>query len=208
MAITPQGFRVLVRIVEALAFLTIFVLMALQSVPLTFTNNDVALHYATEQQAISQRIAKDTLILQYGSPSDHIQAISELQNMLPTWESDQKNLQSSHLPDVSQTLFVSSNTNYVAIDTAVRAILVRPQGPIDAVQAQIIRSQEHSYFIAVSQVANDLLQQEKASKQTLFFIEEGVCVILLAIKVTFVLTVETTVAGYLKRERAREQEQH
>lgn len=205
MAITPQGFRLLVRIVEALAFLTIFVLMVLQSVPLTFTNAEGNLHYASLQQAISQRIAKDALLFQYGSASDNIQAINELQNMLPTWESNQKALQNGNLPTVSQTLFTSSMTNYVSIDTAVKAILAHPQLASENIaEIQIIRSQERPYFLAISQVVSDLQQQEMNSKQTLFFIEEGTCVILLVIKVTFVLTVETTVAGYLKRERERE----
>lgn len=207
MAITPQGFRLLVRIVEALAFLAIFVLMALQSVPLTFTNTEANLRYASLQQAISQRIAKDALLLQYGTSSDNIQAITELQNMLPTWESNQRALQNGNLPTISQTLFTSSQTNYVSIDTSVKAILAHPQLASENIaEIQITRTQERPYFLAISQVASDLQQQETESKETLFSIEEGTCIILLAIKTTFVFTVETTVAGYLKRENEREQE--
>lgn len=202
MSVTLQGFRRLVRIIEALAFFVIFSLMGLQAIPLFVFNLDMTLHYATSQQAISQRIAKDALILQY-DPNNSTQAINELQVMLPSWESNQRALQNSLLSSDAEALFLSSSSPYASIDASVRSILAHPANI--AIQCPIIRMQERPYFLAISQTANILQQEESESRLVHFWIVEGVCVILLAIKGTFVVTVEGTIAGYLKREMAREE---
>lgn len=197
-AFTPQGFLLIFRITETLAFMTIFTLMALLYVPLYVSNADTTLHYATQQQALSQRIAKDALLLQYGSPSDGVQAINELQNMLPSWESNQIALQNSHLSDPAQALFATTASPYVSIDAAARSILAHPASVI--VEVAIIRNQERGYFLAISQVANNLQQQEYDSKLSLFIISEGMCVIVLAIKSTLIFLVESA-ARHVRRER-------
>lgn len=197
MALTPQSFLLIFRITEILAFIAVFTLMALLYVPLYVSNADTTLHYATQQQAISQRIAKDALILQYDG-ADGTQAINELQNMLPSWESNQAALQNSHLTDPAQALFATTTSPYTSIDAAVHAILVHPANT--GVEAAIIRNQERSYFLAISQVANNLQQQEYDSRIALFFISEGVCVIILVIKATLVFVVESA-ARHLQRER-------
>ncbi|SRR6266567_253938 len=199
---TPQGFLAFVRIIETLAFVAVGAIMIFQAIPLTISNNDAILHYATLQQSISQRIAKDALILQYGPADNNAQAISELQNMLPTWESDQANLQNSNLSGTAQTLLISSTTNYVSIDAAVRAILAHPQ-TIDIVQTQIIHMQERPYFLAISQVANELLQQEYSSRITITVFGELAGGILIVIKITFVVTVEVLARRYLKSEQGK-----
>lgn len=200
---TPQGFLTFIRTIETLAFTAVFAIMVFLAIPLTLSNTDATLHYAMLQQSLSQRIAKDALILQYDPTSDDAQAISELQNMLPTWESDQANLQNSNLPDSAQTLFISSTTNYVGIDAAVRAILTHPQNA--HVEAQIIHMQELPYFLAISQVANELQQQEYSSRNALFAIGEMTCVILLVIKTIFVVTVEMAARRYAREQREREE---
>lgn len=202
---TPQGFLTFIRIIETFAFVAVFAIMIFQAIPLTLSNNDAILRYATLQQAISQRIAKDALILQYGSAGDNALAISELQNMLPTWESNQANLQNSNLTDTEQTLLLSSMTNYVGIDSAVHAILAHPQNAL--IEAQIIHMQERPYFLTISQVANQLQQQEYSSRIALTVIGEITCVVLLAIKITFVVTVEMAARRYA-REQIDKQEKH
>jgi hypothetical protein len=201
---TPQGFLSFIRTVEILAFVAVFAIMIFQAVPLTLSNNDLILSYATQQRTLSQRIAKNAFILQYGPTSDDAQAISELQNMLPTWESDQANLQNSNLPETDEILLLSSATNYVGIDTAVRAILAHPQNA--PIEAEIIHTQERPYFLALSQIANQLQQQEYSSRTTLIIIGELTCVILLAIKTIFVVTVEMAARRYAKEQRERQQE--
>ncbi len=198
---TPEGFIAFVRIIETLAFAAVFAVMIFCAVPLTVSNNDAILRYATLQQTFSQRIAKDALILQYGSSSDSVSAISELQNMLPTWESNQRNLQNSNLPPLSQTLLVTSTANYVSIDAAMRAILLHP--PNAVIEVQIIHNQERPYFFAISQIADELQQQEYSSRQALFYIEEATCVIVLVIKTVFVVSVEVTARRYLKEKQAK-----
>lgn len=201
---TPQGFLSFIRIIETLAFITVFAIMFFLAIPLTLSNTETILHYATLQQSLSQRIAKDALILQYDPTSDDVQSISELQNMLPTWESDQTNLQNSNLPDAAQALFLSSTTNYVGIDAAVRAILTHPQNA--HIEAQIIHMQELPYFLAISQVANELQRQEYSSRNALVALGEITCVILLVIKTIFVVTVEMAARRYAKEQRERQQE--
>lgn len=198
---TPEGFLNFIRIIETLAFVAVFAIMIFQAIPLTLSNNDAILHYATLQQAISQRIAKNALILQYGPVEDNAQAISELQNMLPTWESDQANLQNSSLPDTTQTLLLSSTTNYVGIDAAIREILNHPQNA--PIEAEIIHMQERPYFLAISQIANQLQQQEYSGRTTLIIIEESTCIILLVIKAIFVLTVEMAARRYAKEQKEK-----
>ena len=200
---TPQGFLAFIRIIETLAFTAIIAIMIFQAIPLTFSNNDLILYYATQQRTISQRITKDALILQYGPASASSLAISELQNMLPTWESDQANLQNSNLPDTDETLVLSSATNYVGIDSAVHAILSHPQNA--PIEAQIIYMQERPYFLAISQVANELQQQEYSSRITLTIIGEITCVVLIAIKAIFVVTVEMAARRYAKEQNNKQE---
>lgn len=202
---TPKGFLNFIRIIETLAVVAVIAVMIFQAIPLTFSNNDLILYYATQQRTISQRIAKDALILQYGPASEDALAISELQNMLPTWESDQTNLQNSNLPDTDETLVLSSATNYVGIDSAVHAILSHPQNA--PIEAQIIYMQERPYFLAISQVANQLQQQEYTSRDALIAIGEITCVILLAIKAVFVVTVEMAARRYAKEQNNKQEKQ-
>lgn len=117
--------------------------------------------YVSAQQWVSQRIAKDALLMQYGTDDDRVEAINELQNMLPYFESNQAHIIANSQPDAIATLIRSATVDYVDIDTAAKKLLDAPDKPADPVQVRIILDHERSYFLAYSQI-NALVQQSNA----------------------------------------------
>src|SRR5439155_16515450 len=94
----------------------------------------------------AQYLAKDALILKYEPATYHVQAISDLQTILPTMEQTQVGLSkgdsSLGLPnnpsdDVKRAL-VRAQTDYTALIAAFKVILANPDSPIDPIELNII----------------------------------------------------------------------
>ncbi len=152
--------------------------------------------YIIEQQAWLQVardefVAKDVLILAYRPASYHSQAISDLQVVLPQLEQTQTGLTKGDsalgLPvptdDIARQL-ARAQDDYLAITTALHAILKTPDAPVDPTQVNIIMAHEYSYSLAMAQVA--LLEQQQAEATMLHLI-----VIKVTLKTLLLLVIST-----------------
>jgi hypothetical protein len=142
-------------------------------------NSNRAYVYVSAQEWVSQRIAKDALVLQYGGVDDRTQAINELQNMLPYFEANHKQITGSNQPDTIETLIHASNVDYTDIDTAARKLLDAPDKPVDPVQVRIILDHERSYFLAYTQISALVLQNNASYILLIFSIIIGAKIFLI-----------------------------
>ncbi len=198
---TSQGFITFIRIVEILAFFTLFVLMILGAIPLFISNTNTTIHYASQQTALVERMTKDTLILASSTTLSGAkdQAINELQTTLPVFEINQKILQNTNLETIDESFFQDSTSPYAYIDAAVKIILKDPKNKTTVSnESEILLSPDHQYFVDLAHISNNLQTQEYSSRYLLFFLEEGVCLILVGIKTIFWVSVESAARRYKK----------
>lgn len=159
--IHSQKIKTIMRILIIFTIALIALIIAYETTLLVSSNPTA--RYISAQQWVSQRIAKDVLLLQYGSVDDRTQAINELQNMLPYFESNQAHIVASPQPDAITTLIRSATVDFTDMDTAAKKLLDAPADkPADPIQVRIILDHERSYFLAYSQI-NTLVQQNNAS---------------------------------------------
>src|SRR5690242_14012373 len=95
---TPKAYQ---RIIFGASIAFLLLLAGFQAVVLTFSEADI-LRQTTSQSTRCQRIAKVALLLG-GHPSEDIrvQAVSELQNTLPAWETQQARILAFKSSDLS-----------------------------------------------------------------------------------------------------------
>jgi hypothetical protein len=141
--------------------ITLLALIIAYETTLLVSGNRIA-SYVSSQEWVSQRIAKNALLLQYGTADDRVQAVNELQTMLPYFESNQAHITASPQADAVATLIHSASVDYVDIDTAAKNLLASSDTPADPVQVRIILDHERSFFLAYSQI-NMLVQQNNSA---------------------------------------------
>lgn len=131
-------------------------------------NNNRTSATISSQEWISQRIAKDALLLQYGNTDDKTQAVNELQTMLPRFETNHAQIVASSQPDTIQTLIRASTVDYTDMDIAAKKLLASSEQSVDPVQVRIILDHERAYFLAYTQIGA-LVQQYNTSYVILIF---------------------------------------
>lgn len=161
---TSNILRIIMRfttIVGMILLLGAVLLEILPILPSSIPTTVSIIHRINQQGALAERIDKDVLVLACRPGSEHAQAVSELQVTLPAFEKVQAGLQggdpSLNLPmrrpqDV-QLLLLQSQSDYIAVDTAVKAILAHTDSPIDPNQIAIIQQHERPYFLAINYAA-------------------------------------------------------
>lgn len=154
---------------------SIFLLIALsvcEAIPVTNGNNDlVVLQQATLQLARNEFLVKNVYALAYRPATARAQAIGELQIQLPAFEKTQAGLMygdpSLGLPDNPssgvKTALLSAQSDYLAIDTAVKVILAHPDSAPDPTQVNIVAMHERPYISEMYPVVV-LLQQEAQTR--------------------------------------------
>jgi hypothetical protein len=152
--------KAMMRIVIVFTITLIALIIAYETTLILNSNRTTA--YVSAQEWVSQRIAKDALLMQYGTADDRVEAVNEMQNMLPYFESNQAHITASPQPDAVATLIHSASVDYVDINTATKNLLASSDTPADPVQVRIILDHERSFFLAYSQI-NMLVQQNNAS---------------------------------------------
>lgn len=159
------------------------------SVPTTVS----IIHRVNQQGSFAERIDKDVLILAYRPEAEHAQAISELQVTLPVFEKVQAGLQggdaSLNLPmrrpqDV-QLLLLQSQSDYIAVDAAAKAILARTDQPVDQNQIAIIQQHERPYFLAMGIVAKTWEGHIEDNAIGFFWTELWISIFLLLLWIAF-----------------------
>lgn len=144
------------------------------------------------QRVRSERITKDALILAYRPASERVQALNELQVLLPFFEASQNGLRYGDpslgfyppMPDDIRFAVSSSLMDYSALDTSVHAILSKPNDTQNIqLQTSIILAHHDSYLQAMTQV--EVLSQQHINDGLLhvMLIESGLVITLIAIKV-------------------------
>jgi hypothetical protein len=152
--------KAMMRIVIVFTITLIALIIAYETTLILNSNRTTA--YVSAQEWVSQRIAKDALLMQYGTADDRVEAVNEIQNMLPYFESNQAHITASPQADAVATLIHSASVDYVDIDTAAKNLLASSDTPADPVQVRIILDHERSFFLAYSQI-NMLVQQNNSA---------------------------------------------
>lgn len=182
--------------------LIILVLLGLfQYTPLASGNDLQLLSQATSQEWGVQRIAKDALVMQNGTPFQRTQVVSELQTTLPEWESTQKSIQNSNQSVDIQVLLASTTTDFSAIDTAAKTILARSDQAADATQVRIITDHTEAYFSTIAQIVAITQQRMLLRTQWLFAIEITLGAIIGSLEVWRLFAIERLVKDLAKPEQ-------
>jgi hypothetical protein len=189
----PRFTRAYVRIIVIALLLILLLLGGFQSIWVFAGSASSIMVQVGLQRTRGQAIAKDVLILAYRPESEHIQAISELQNALPLFEQTQKGLQvgdsslmlPNRIADEIVQLVAATQPDFVSIDTAVKVILAQvhahPDAPIDPTQRDIILAHEHGYVVAMSAVNSAWQARIESAFLHLYEIETGHVVVLIAL---------------------------
>lgn len=164
--------------------LTIFLLLSLAAfdiLPLVSGNDDlVIMQQANFQLARDEFISKDVMILAYRPATYHSQAVSELQTVLPQFQSVQVGLLKGNValdlpgnpPDSVQVALLASQSDYLAIVTAVNHLLATPDAAKpDIVQVEIVLQHERLYINEMYQVISLLQADAEARKVQLVIIK-------------------------------------
>jgi len=164
--------------------LTLFLLLSLvifNSLALFPSNDDiVVMQQANFQLARDEFLSKDVMVLAYRPLSYHSQAINELQTVLPQFQQVQTGLLQgnavlglpSNPPDNVKAALLASQSDYLAITTAVQHLLAHPDATTpDMIQVEIVLQHERFYVGEMYQVVTLLQQNAEARKTQLIFIK-------------------------------------
>ena len=164
--------------------LTLFLLVALagfEIFPFTNGNNDfIVTGQANYQIARDQLIAKDAIALADPKNENRAQYIGEMQIVVPQFQQVQVGLQNGdpviglppNPPDNERIALAATQSDYLAILSASKAILAHPDAPAaDPVQVSIIRQHERPYLTSMAQVVALISANAQARRLQLFLIE-------------------------------------
>lgn len=160
-----------------------------QAIPLSVSASQIS--EADMQRTRCEVIAKSVLILAYRPASEHVQAISDLQVVLPRFQQEQTTLATYH-NDTIQAYLASAQPDYLAIINAAQNILSEAQKnkPADMVQVSIILAHEQGYVSTMSQLLVYGLQRIDTRTMQIFLLECSIDVLLLIIAVLYWLRIE------------------
>ena len=167
-------------------------LIGFQSIPVIQGSTAQAVNNASLQRTRSASIAKNALILKYRTDIDErAQAISGLQVTAPLFEQEQSVL-NGYPPTDIQVLMVSSRSDYLALDAALRAIIAHQNQPIDSAQLDIILAHTASYNTTINQVVIAIQNHVDDETRMLFIIEIVIDTLLIIIAICFFISVVRT----------------
>jgi hypothetical protein len=118
------------------------------------------------QRARSQRFERCAYMLSYRPQAAKVQAIKELQIVLPLFQQEQALLLSNPDPDI-QFLLQTANTDYLSIVTAVQILIAHPDTPIEL---DILLSHDQNFFSKMDAVVFLLEQRLEARNEQLLSI--------------------------------------
>lgn len=164
-----------IRVLGVFGIILILFSIAFAALPLLPSSTLGVIRIIARQRTLEQLIVKDVLILTYRSSGDRVQAISEIQNALPTWEKVQAGLQngdeslgiSSNLPGEINLVLLQAQSDFTSIDTATHQILAHPS-QVDQTQLSIILQHDHTYSLDMFQMS-DLFESHILSISRIYF---------------------------------------
>jgi hypothetical protein len=158
-----------------------------QAIPLTTSASQIS--EADLQRTRCEVIAKSALILAYRPATEHVQAISDLQVVLPRFQQEQTSLATYH-NDIVQGYLLQMQPDYLAITNATQNILAQKDKPIDKIQIDIILAHEHNYLSTMNEFLVYGLQRLDGRTMQVFVIECIIDGLLLIIVVLFWIRIE------------------
>lgn len=161
-----------------------------QAIPLTISGDQIS--QADLQKTRCEVIAKSALILEYRPQSEHIQAISDLQVVLPRFQQEQSTL-SAYRNETIQAYLIQAQPDYQAIVKATQNILARKDKPVDMDQVSIILSHERAYTTTMNELLVYGLQRLDARTFQLFLFESGIDALLIIMAAVFWIRLEIIV---------------
>jgi hypothetical protein len=204
---TPKAYQ---RIIFGASIAFLLLLAGFQAVILSFSEADI-LRQATLQSMRCQRIAKVALLLQ-GHPDENIrvQAISELQNTLPVWETQQARILAFKSSDLS-LLATQSQPDFIVIDAAAKVILAHPKSQADPTQVSIIVQNEHDYSVLMTQLTSLLQQHIEDFNRMLVIVQDSTTALIMALVIAQFMLAEKdrhiAQKAYAKQKTKEQEEQ-
>jgi hypothetical protein len=184
--------RKAIAVLGIIALLFSILFEIIPTLPNTVDNAVNAVHITNQQSALAERISKDALALT--QPGDHSQAILELQVTLPTFEKNQNGLVKNddpslelpvHIPGDVQLLIIQSQSDYAALDSAARSILVNADPPINPDQLAIVQQHERPYFLEMNTISKVWQTRVDDNAAAFFQVELGFGTGMLALLVAY-----------------------
>lgn len=206
--------RIYIRFIVVFCLFLLLLLAGFQSIwVLAGAGTPIMLQTGLQRTRV-QSIAKNALILASRPEEEHTQAVSELQNILPRFEQAQVGLNKgdtslqlpSHVPDDIAALVVASQSDYGAIDTATRKLLVTADGHVDLLQVDIVITHERDYSLEMTAVASAWQSHIENAFLQIFAWEMGIVFLLLVlVLVQYILITRHMMTTLLKEAKEREE---
>jgi len=159
-------FQRILLIAEALLFL---LLAAFIAFPLSYGSTSEYVGNASLQLSRCQRLAKNALIMQYGTRDEKTQALSDMQVFLPLFSTEQDKLARNR--DASaQSALIEARPSHRAIVAAASAIIASDK--VDARQVSIVVENSRKYNDAMHEYLLILEHQATDSTRKLIIVQE------------------------------------
>jgi hypothetical protein len=155
------------------------ILVGFEILPTINGNDDPVIQRLADLQLVrGEFISRDALFLQYRPVTNHSQAISDLQTILPTFQQVQAGLLHgdaslglpSNPPDSVKAALLSADSDYRQIVTAAKNILASSDQAIDPIQVNIILMHDRPYLVAMYGAITLIQQDADARKVQLLII--------------------------------------
>jgi hypothetical protein len=209
--------RIYIRMIVVFCIFLLLFLAGFQSIWVLAGSASGIMIQTSVQRARAQAIAKDALILAYRPESEHTQAVSELQNLLPRFEQTQKGLVvgdasiqlPNRVPDDIQPYVAATQFDFAAMDTAARKLLTPADGHVDTIQVDIVLAHEHGYSTAMSAVVSAWQARIDSAFLHIFEWEIGiVALLILVILGKYFLITKRIMTRLLEEVQEREAKKH
>ncbi len=188
---TPNFLYTLNQVLRIACVLLIAILIGFEAIPITQESDTQYINQASLQRVRSQIFVKSVYVLRYRSDGERVQAISDLQVVLPLFQQEQSILLGNNAMDV-QAALQNEQPDYLALVTAVQTILAHPNDP-NLLQIDIVLSHERSYLHGADSLVKILQQHADELVFQLFCIEVFIEVLIVIVLVLSFFTTQRLV---------------
>lgn len=159
-----------------LTLLLLISLSILEVFPISSGNNYLVTDRQANLQLIrAEFIVRSVLFLQYRPTTNHAQAISDLQILLPQFEEVQNGLLHgdalmgipANPPSSVQEALANTDSDYQQIVAATKVVLTHPDATIDPLQVNIILMHDRTYITNMAETIRAIEQYNDAQTQQL-----------------------------------------
>ena len=177
------------RILRPFGMLLLLFLLGFQSIPVWLGIDADAITAVGNQRVRAEVFARDVLVLEYRPVEMHAQAIADLQAGLPLFEAEETVLANDPRPDV-QIVVSAARPDYLALQSAMQAIVEHPDGPVDPIEVTILLQHDRPYLVEMNSVTLILTQSSERKTWFLFWTELVLDLLLLGIALIFAIREE------------------